>query len=83
MKNKYIIKINKKYFSKIVKYSIYCLKIKKKNDYYYITLDEDNYNKIIKYKDLFELEIINYEGLIKYKKIFKEYYILFLYNIFI
>ena len=81
MKNKYIVKINKKYFFKIIEYSIYCLKIKNKNDYYYLTLDEDNYNKIIKFKDIFEIKIVGYKGLIYYKNIFKQYYIFLLFSI--
>ena len=69
--NKYIIKVNDKYFNKLIKYSIYCLNIKKKKNYYYLTLDEKNYKRIIKYKDLFEIEYINEVGLIHIYKIIK------------
>lgn len=75
MKNKYIVKIKNKYFNKIIRYSIYCLKIKKKKDYYYLTLDEENFNKINKYKDLFEIEYINDLGLVHIHKTLKYNYV--------
>ena len=43
MKNIYIVKIEEKYFSKLIKYHINILKIKKIKNYYLLYLDFLNY----------------------------------------
>ena len=67
--NYYIVKINLKYFNNIIRY-IRIYKIIKKDNYYILYLDYDNYQKILKYKNIFEVEFIGYKGFIKYKNIF-------------
>lgn len=74
----YIVKINKKYFNKILRYNIRINKIKKIDDYYLLYLDIDNYNKILKFKKIFEIEFIDYKGFIKYKNIFKNNIVFFI-----
>lgn len=78
MKNIYIIKIDEKYFNKIIKYHIYSLNIKKKKGYYLLYLDLNNYNKLLKFKKIFNIELIGYKGLIKYRKVLKKYYLFFM-----
>ena len=81
MKNKFVIKIKEKYFNKLIRYSIYSLKIIKKKDYYYLVLDENNFSKINKYKDLFEIEYISESGLIHIYKIIKSNFIFLIFFI--
>ena len=73
--NKYIIRIKNNNFHKLISFSIYSLKIKKRKNYYYLTLDEDNYKKINKYKDIFEIEYISESGFIHIYKIIKHNFI--------
>lgn len=73
MKNRYIVKIKKKYLSKLFGYTIYCIKIKNKKEVCYLTLDEENYEKLMKFKNLFEVELVGYQGRIKYQKDLKQY----------
>ena len=75
MKNIYIVKIEEKYFSKLIKYHINILKIKKIKNYYLLYLDFLNYEKLLKFKNIFELELIGYKGLIQYKLLFKKYFL--------
>ena len=75
MKNIYIVKIEEKYFSKLIKYHINILKIKKIKNYYLLYLDFLNYEKLLKFKNIFELELISYKGLIQYKLLFKKYFL--------
>ena len=70
--NSYKVRIEAKYFNKLLKYNIKMLKVVKQNNYYYLTLDESNYQKILKYKNIYKIEIVGYDGLIKYKLLFKK-----------
>lgn len=76
--NIYILKIDEKYFKKIIKYHINIIKINKKDKYYYLYLDTNNYNKIKKFKKLYNFEIIGYKGFLKYKLLFKKKFLFFL-----
>ena len=48
--NLYIIKIEEKYFKNLLRYHIKIVKIRKKDNYYYLSLDHSNYQKISKLK---------------------------------
>ena len=74
MKNTYIIKIEEKYFKRLLSYHIYINKIKKENNYYLLYLDSDNYQKLNKVKKIYNIEFVGYKGLIKYKYILKKHY---------
>lgn len=72
MKNIFIIKIDSKYLNKIIKYHININKIIKKDNYYLLSLEEKEYEKIKKYQDIYNFKIIDYDGFIKYKNILKK-----------
>ena len=76
--NTYIVKIEEKYFKRIIKYHIYCKKIKKDNNNYILYLDYDNYQKLLKFKKIYNLEFLGYQGLIKYQNILKRHYLFFI-----
>ena len=76
--NIYILKIEEKYFRKIIKYHINIIKINKRDKYYYLYLDTNNYNKIKKFKKLYNFEITGYKGFLKYKLLFKKNFLFFL-----
>ncbi len=78
MKNTYIIKIEEKYFKRLLSYHIYINKIKKENNYYLLYLDSDNYQKLNKLKKIYNIEFVGYKGLIKYKYILKKHYPFFI-----
>lgn len=73
MENIYIIKIEAKYFSRLLKYHIYIHKIKKQKEYYLLYLDYPNYQKILKFKKIYSIELVGYDGFIKYQNILKRY----------
>ena len=78
MENIYIVKIQEKYFKRLLKYHIYITRIKKNKDYYLLYLDLNNYEKLLKFKNIYEFALIDYKGLIKYQIIFKKYYLFFI-----
>ncbi len=78
MQNIYIVKIESKYFKRIISYHIYINKIKKKDNYYLLYLDYDNYMKLDKFKKIYNIEFIGYKGLIKYKELLKKHYLFFI-----
>lgn len=78
MKNIYIVKIEEKNFQKILKYHIYIDRIKKQKDYYLLYLDFDNFQKLEKFKKIYNIEFIGYKGFIKYKELFKKHYLFFI-----
>ena len=78
MKTIYIIKINKKYFSKLLKYHIYFLENKIKKDDCYLYMDLENYEKLEKYKHIYPFELIGYQGLKKCQLIVKQYILFFM-----
>lgn len=75
--NIYVLKINnKKILNKLIKYNVYFLNIDFKDNNYYVDVDYYNYNKILKYKKIYEIELISIKGLLKYKYLLKKYYII-------
>ena len=76
--NIYIVKVSSKYFNKLIRYSIYFQKIEKVGDYYYLSLDKENYKKIERYRKLYLIEDVDYKGFIKYKKIVCNHIIFFI-----
>ena len=80
----YIVKISNKYFNKLLRYHIEIQKIKKKKDYYLLYLDFNNYKKILKFKRIFEIELVDLQGIVKYKNIIKNnlvFFIIFIFSI--
>ena len=73
--NLYIIKIEEKYFKNLLRYHIKIVKIRKKDNYYYLYLDYSNYQKISKLKKIYNFELVDYQGYIKYKLLFKKYFL--------
>jgi len=76
--NLYVIKINNKYLNRIIRYNINIYKTEKYNNYFLLYLDRDSYNKIIKYKKIYNIELYDLKGFIKYKKILKDNIIFFI-----
>lgn len=75
MKTTYILKINKKYVNRLLKYKVHILKIKYQNDICFLYVNKDDYEKIIKYKDIYDISLVNVKGLLKYKELLKQNYI--------
>ena len=83
--NTYIVKISSKYFHNILRYNIKIKKIIRKDGYYILYLDLENYEKILKFKKVFEIELVDLKGLVKYKKIFHNnivFFVMFILAIF-
>lgn len=78
MENIYIVKIQEKYFKRLLKYHIYITYIKKNKDYYLLYVDLNNYEKLLKFKNIYEFELVGYKGLIKYQNILKKYCLFFI-----
>ena len=47
------------------------------NLYYLLYLNKENYEKILKCKNIYKIEFIGFKGLIKYLDIFKRHYLFF------
>ncbi len=75
----YIVKVSSKYFNRLIHYSISILNIKRKGDFYYLSLDKENYDKIMKFQKIYEIELVDFKGLIKYKHIFKNNLLFFIF----
>ena len=73
----YIVSINSKYFNNILRYNIKIKKIKKDKEKYLLYLDLENYQKILKFKKIFKIELVDLKGFVKYKNIFKNNIIFF------
>lgn len=70
MKTTYILKLdNKKYLNRLLKYHVYFLKIEYQNDTCFLYVDSVNYNKLIKYFDLYNIHLVEIKGLLKYYKL--------------
>ncbi len=78
MQTLYIIKIESKYFKKILRYHLQIKKVKKKKEVYYIYLDKNNYEKIKKLTKIYNLELVGYKGLYSYLNNFKKNKIIFI-----
>ena len=76
--NIYIIKIKDKYFKRLIKYHIYFENIKKEKDDYILEVSEDNYQKLLKFKKIYKIELLGYKGPIRYRNIFKKHYLFFI-----
>ena len=64
----YIFKIeDKKNIKKLIKYHIYFENIVYDNKSCYIYVDYYNYCKVLKYKKLFNIELVDTKGINKYK----------------
>ena len=73
MKTTYILKLsNKKYLKKLLHLKINVYKIKYQDDICFLYVDKDNYEKIIKYQDIYEISLVKVKGLLKYKLLLKD-----------
>ena len=75
MKTTYVLKINKKYINRLLKYKIHIEKIKYHDDICFLYVDKDNYKEIIKYQDIYDISMIKVNGLLKYLELLKYNYI--------
>ena len=72
MKETYILKLeNKKYLNNLLKYNVYFYKIKYQGDICFLYVNYENYNKLIKYKDIYGISLSRVVGLPQYKKLIK------------
>ena len=78
MKTIYIVKLNKKYLSKIIRLHIYFEEKKEKQDNCYLYIDLENYDKLKKYKHIYPYELIGYKGIKKYQLLIKKYALFFI-----
>lgn len=75
----YIFKIeDKKNIKKLIKYHIYFENIVYDNKSCYIYVDYYNYCKVLKYKKLFNIELVDTKGINKYKYLLKKYFLFFI-----
>lgn len=75
----YIFKIeDKKNIKKLIKYHIYFENIVYDNKNCYIYVDYYNYCKVLKYKNLFNIELVDTRGINKYKYLLKKYFLFFI-----
>lgn len=82
LKNIYVLKIdNKKILKKLIKYKIYFEKIIYKDGYILIEVDYYNYCHILKFKKVFEIELVSVKGVSKYKFLLKKYSLFFISNL--
>ena len=73
MKTTYILKLsNKKYINKILHLKVNIIKIKYQDDICFLYVDKANYEKIIKYQDLYGISLLKVNGLLKYKLLLKD-----------
>jgi len=75
----YIFKVeDKKNIKKLIKYHIYFENIVYNNKSCYIYVDYYNYCKVLKYKKLFNIELVDTRGINKYKYLLKKYFLFFI-----
>ena len=75
----YIFKVeDKKNIKKLIKYHIYFENIVYDNKSCYIYVDYYNYCKVLKYKKLFNIELVDTRGINKYKYLLKKYFLFFI-----
>ena len=79
----YILKLeDSKYLKKLINNRIYFLKIKYQNSSCLLYVDQNNYEKILKYQEIYPFVVIKIMGWKKYQLLFQKYY-LFLFSILI
>lgn len=71
MKETYILKINSKYLNKLLKYNVSFYKIKYQKDICFLYVNYIDYNKLIKYKDIYGISLYKVLGLPMYKSLIK------------
>ena len=73
MKTTYILKLeNKKNLNRLLKYHIKFTKIKYKNNTCFLYVEEKDYQKLLKYFNLYGISLCDIKGLLKYKKILSQ-----------
>ena len=78
MKTIYVLKLaNKKNINRLLRYHIYFTKVEYQNNNCFLYVDSENYEKIVKYLDLYDIKLERIEGLLKYKKLLS-YYAIFI-----
>ena len=76
MKTTYILKLNnKKYLNRLLNYHVYFYKIKYQNDICFLYVNCDDYQKLIKYQDIYGLSLYKITGLSSLKRKIKANYI--------
>lgn len=81
-KNIYVLKLeSKKILKKLIKYGIYFEKIDYFKDYILISVDYLNYVNVLKYKKIFNIELVSIKGINRYKYLLKKYSLFFISNI--
>lgn len=82
LKNIYVLQIeNKKVLKKLIHYKIYFEKIKYQDNFLIVEVDYENYCNLLKYKKLFNIELISIKGINRYKYLLKKYYLFFISNL--
>jgi len=72
----YVLKLeDKNNLYKLYRNNIYFIKIKYKDNYCLLYVDDDNYLKLLKYFKIYNISLIKIYGLNKYKLLIKKYYI--------
>ena len=79
LNNIYIFKVgDKKNIRKLIKYHIYFENIVYEGSSCYIYVDYYNYCKVLKYKKIFNIELVDSKGINKYKYLLKKYFLFFI-----
>ena len=72
MKTTYILKLsNKRYLNHLLRYQIKFNKIEYQNDICFLYVDSKNYQKLVKYFQLYDIKLYQITGLLKYNKLIK------------
>ena len=72
MKTTYILKLsNKRYLNHLLRYQIKFNKIEYQNDICFLYVDSKNYQKLVKYFQLYDIKLYRITGLLKYNKLIK------------
>ena len=76
MKTTYILKLNnKRNINKLIKYHIHFIKIKYQSDICFLYVDEDNYQKLVKYFNIYNIELYKIKGYKYYQSFIKKNFI--------
>lgn len=76
MKTTYILKLEDvKNLNRLLKYQVRFIKIKYQNNSCFLYVNENDYQKLIKFFDLYNLSLYKIEGFLKYKNLLNKYFI--------
>ena len=81
MKTIYVLKLERNSLLKLIKYHPQIIKIKYHHNTCFLYVDENNYQKLLKYFNIYNITLVKVTGLQKYKLLVKKYNIFIISNI--